>query len=186
MMYVKNKMSNSKKLLYIFCVLFVITTAYSLLANRFELWPFSTHINSESTNIESKIDNNPASNEQVNAGKDQKQQTIDSTKSTDTQNTTTDQSIGVIITRAIQNDNTLSIRSLIDTVTNNGECTLTLTNGTKTITKTSGIQASASSSTCKGFDIAVDPELSTGTWHIKLLVTIGNITGQAEQDKVLN
>jgi len=134
------------------------------------------------------VDYAPATKSQQDAGKDQKQQTIDSTKSSDTQNTTTNQSIGVIITSAIQNDktNTLNIRSLIDTVTNNGECTLTLTNGTKTITKTSDIQASASSSTCKGFDVDIDSELSTGTWHIKLLVTIGNITGQAEQDKVLN
>lgn len=77
------------------------------------------------------------------------------------------QSIEVIITAANQNSGILQVRTQISRVVNTGQCTLNLTKSGKTVTKTADIQALASTSTCKGFDIPVS-ELSAGSWNATL------------------
>lgn len=76
------------------------------------------------------------------------------------------------ITAANQNDNTLQIRTLIENVSSNGTCALKLTKGSSVVSRSAGIQALSSSSTCKGFDIPVS-DLSTGQWLVTLTITIG-------------
>jgi hypothetical protein len=133
------------------------------------------------TKSDTTIDHNPPTKEEQQAGDSQKQAIIDKDKSP----ATTPSSITVTITAANQNGNVLNIRSLIGTVTSTGSCHLTLTKGEAVVAKTSGIQALADSSTCKGFDIPTS-ELAKGTWHAVLTVTSNNVSGKAEQDIVIN
>lgn len=65
------------------------------------------------------------------------------------------------------NSSVYQIRSIIGLVTASGTCSLTLTNGEKTITKAAAIQALSSDSTCQGFDIPLS-ELSSGSWSATL------------------
>ena len=78
----------------------------------------------------------------------------------------------------------LHVRTLIQYVTTTGSCTLTLTGPQqRTYTATAAIQAMPSSSTCRGFDIALS-DLSSGEWKIELSFVDSNIIGSSSS-KVL-
>lgn len=77
------------------------------------------------------------------------------------------------ITAANQNGNTLQIRTLIESVDTNGTCSLTLLKGTSKVTRSADIQALASSSTCKGFDIPTS-SLSPGEWELTITIKLTN------------
>jgi amino acid transporter len=100
-------------------------------------------------------------------------------KSTDQNQTDTSQDGGkatATITSANQNDGILQIRVLIESVTTNGTCSLTLSKqGEQSVSRETGIQALASTSTCKGFDVPVS-ELSNGVWNIDISITIASTT----------
>jgi len=125
--------------------------------------------------------NNPT-DDQKQAGDSIKKDSVNNPKdglTTDDEPSSDDSSaVSVTFTAVNQNGTLLSVRGLIDTVTNNGTCTLTFTKDTNVISKKSDIQALANSSTCKGFDIPTS-ELSSGKWHIQLEVNAGTKTGTA-------
>jgi len=77
------------------------------------------------------------------------------------------------ITYTTQTSSSLRIGTLIETVTSTGSCTLTMTKGDKTFTQTVDIQALASSSTCKGFDVPL-ASLSSGLWDIKIDIILAD------------
>lgn len=94
----------------------------------------------------------------------------------------TQKSVSVTITSANQNGSTLQIRALIGAVEDTGTCTLTLSQtGHQTVTKTAGIQALASTSTCQGFDVPTS-ELSTGVWHATITYDSSTLTGATTKD----
>lgn len=67
-----------------------------------------------------------------------------------------------------QDESALHVRTLIQAVTNDGTCSLTMTGPQgKTYTSTASIHPLPSSSTCKGFDIPLD-DLSSGLWVIEI------------------
>lgn len=82
---------------------------------------------------------------------------------------------GAINYTAVANNN-LVIRTTINQMLDSGTCQLTLTNGTKTVTKTSEIAQNPSSSTCKGFDVPTS-ELGSGNWNIRIEVNSPNRNG---------
>lgn len=88
-----------------------------------------------------------------------------------TESPTTPATLAASITAANQNGNTLQIRTLIETVSSDGTCKLTLTKGSDVHTYTAGVQAQSSASTCKGFDIPTSG-LSAGTWQIAIDITV--------------
>jgi energy-coupling factor transporter transmembrane protein EcfT len=90
------------------------------------------------------------------------------------------ENITVIFSATNQTDTTLQIRALIEAVLGSGQCTLTLTSGSTTVTKTASVQALASSSTCTGFDIPLT-ELPAGEWQLNLVVTSGSSKGSVEK-----
>lgn len=77
------------------------------------------------------------------------------------------------ITAANQNGSMLQIRTLIESVSANGTCSLKISKGAKTVTKTSATQALSSASTCMGFDIPTS-ELSKGEWTLVITITVGD------------
>jgi len=124
---------------------------------------------------------NPTS-EQKKAGEEQKKATAipskDTKSTTPTPNVAPDSSgaFGVSFTALSQVDGQLQVRNLINSISNSGTCTLTLTKGTSTVVKQSGIQPGPSSSTCKGFDVPTS-ELSVGVWQVNVSVSIGSQGG---------
>lgn len=67
-------------------------------------------------------------------------------------------------------DGTVIVRTNIDQSLSSGTCSLTLKNGSKSVTKSAPIAQNPSSSTCQGFNIPVS-ELSNGKWSIAITVT---------------
>ena len=68
------------------------------------------------------------------------------------------------ITSAFIANGQFSLRVNINQYISSGTCTLTMTKGASTFTRTAPLIANVSSSTCQGFDASAD-EVSTGTWH---------------------
>jgi hypothetical protein len=75
--------------------------------------------------------------------------------------------ISANITYIRNEDSSIRIGTLIEGVISDGSCVLTMSKDNQTVTRNVGIQALASSSTCKGFNVPV-AELSPGTWTIKI------------------
>ena len=92
--------------------------------------------------------------------------------------------VSATLTAANQNGSTLQIRSDIGTVTNSGTCTLTMTKGSSTVTKSAAVQALAGGTTCTGFDIPVS-ELSAGTWKIALHFENNDLVADTTRDVVV-
>jgi hypothetical protein len=83
---------------------------------------------------------------------------------------------GAISYSSVAGDN-LIIRTTINQAVGSGTCNLTLKNGAKTVTKTSGITQDPSSSTCEGFNVST-AELESGNWSIIIDISGGGKTGQ--------
>lgn len=129
--------------------------------------------------------------EQTNLAGDQaKKETIDETivdsgsSSTGTdkgqQGPAAKDTASIIITASSQNDSNYQIRTLISAVVT-GNCTLTLTKGSSTVSKTTDISTFAQSSTCKGFDIPLT-ELSKGTWTVNIKFESADVSGETSAE----
>lgn len=81
-----------------------------------------------------------------------------------------------VITYADAIDNELIISTTIDQYLSTGTCELTLTQGSKTVSRTASIIANPSSSTCDGFNIPLN-EFNSGTWNINIKLTSGDKNG---------
>ena len=128
------------------------------------------------------IDYTPPTDEQKAAGDRQKEET---TKEPRDEITGDNRAINVTFTALNQVEGQVQIRTLIDAVSSDGNCTLTLTKSGTTVTKQSGIQAGPNTSTCMGFNIPVS-ELSPGTWTVSANVVIGTQKGNATKDFTVN
>lgn len=156
----------------------IVSLAIILIASALGVYAYY-HYNSNKQKSSGTIDLSPATGEQKDAGEQAKSSSINDPKtnpdatSSDTPSST---NVNVQTTASAQNGTTYQLRYLIDSVDNAATCTLTLKNGSSTVTKTAGTQALAQSSTCQGFDIPTS-ELSVGTWQVTLVVSGGNISG---------
>ena len=157
------------------------------------LLPRYAHTNdssSESAPASSKIDYAAPTDAQIQAGNDAKKSTIEKSSNSNSSktpdSTSSAQSGGSNglknqITAATTQDGILYIRNEINGNYQSGTCTLALSKGGKTVKKTSGVQSLPQSSTCKGFNIPVS-ELTSGTWHINLQVTVAGGSAVATKD----
>jgi hypothetical protein len=98
-----------------------------------------------------------------------------------TESTTPSDQVTASITAANQNGNVLQIRTLIEAVSSDGTCKLTLSKDEVSHTYNAGTQAQASASTCKGFDVPVS-DLSAGTWKISIDINIKSKTAHLTKD----
>lgn len=172
------RQKSSKKLWIVSSVVFLIiagsVAAYALTRTNL-VNPDSSDASSSTSSP--AVDLSEPTDEQQQAGQVQKEESLNSGQTP----TSTSDSLSVTITAANKNDNTLQIRSLISSILGTGTCTLTLTKGNVAVSKTSGIQAGPSNSTCAGFDVPVS-ELSSGTWAIKIAVTSEGTSGSAQSE----
>lgn len=164
---------------------FVVAGAVALLIAA-SIFAYFTLWHTATPPVDDGIDYKKPSSEQIKAGNDAKKSTIEkSTKSnssktdgTNTPSAPLGTSLKTQITTATVQDETVYIRNDINGIYQQGSCKLTLTKDGSTVQKTAGIQPLPQSSTCKGFNIPAS-ELSSGTWQIKLEVTINGSTAVA-------
>jgi hypothetical protein len=157
----------------------VASSSYYVFAMNGSIFGWKLH---KDTSGDSSINLSPATDEEKQAGSDVKQQTADPGKpdvsSDPTGNDTAGTDLPITFTAVNQNGAKLQVRAEIQALVSNGTCTLTLTKGGATVTKNAPTQATASVSTCQGFDVATS-ELSPGTWTLTLNVSADGKTGQA-------
>ena len=119
---------------------------------------------------DTSVDYSGPSDGQINIGKEAKDRTIAESQKEQTASSEDSAFDHVISTLTIEDD-ILYVRNEINLLTNQGECTIKISNGTDSIEKKSAIQPLAQTSTCKGFNIPVK-ELTKGEWQVELVVTI--------------
>jgi len=160
------RQKKSKKiLLSLLAVLILILIAFGLI---FTL----KHNFSSNTPEQINSTNKPSSQEQVDNGNSIKEENAKPSPQQDENSTdNTNGQFSVTISAANQTEDIIQIRTLIQTIANTGNCTLTLTNGSSSLQRTASIQPSASNSTCQGFDIP-RADLYPGTWSIKITVAL--------------
>lgn len=181
-MKIKNNNNQNKKIL--------VTLAVALLiVGGVGAFYYVTHNRdgTENKSIKSGTNLNPATNGEKDAGNQAKSSTTEnkdtstnSSKGSGQEPTSPNSStVNVQTTASAQNGTTYQLRYLINSVSNDALCTLVLTKGPATVTKTAKVQALAQSSTCQGFDIPTS-ELSPGLWQAAMTVSGGNISGSAK------
>lgn len=184
----KNKKNIKKIMIFVAAALAFILIAGAILEklhiiNLFNS-PTSQQNASEKQNS-TKIDNNPATNEQINNGNDTKTGSSSDTPPVPTVIKGSDKkTVQLTISAANQNNQSLQIRVMIGAIESSGQCNLLLTNGTATVKKTAGAQSQATTSTCMGFDIPLS-ELSGGTWSITVDYSSDKLIGTVSQDVVI-
>lgn len=95
------------------------------------------------------------------------------------------QYVAMSITALEQTSSELQIRTQINTITSDGSCNLLLTNGTQNVTQTAGVQALATVSTCKGFNVPLS-SLSTGNWTAKVSFSNTTLSGSTAQQVTIH
>jgi hypothetical protein len=166
-------------ILIIALILISTATAYYL-----KTWPFAT-------TLDSSINLNEATQEEKDAGTRAKEQSLDNSKTQVGSDPapapqpiegSDKKSVHMEITASNQDQSNLYVRSMIQTVTNTGTCTLTMTHSSHTsYTATADVQALSSSTTCKGFNVPLE-QLTKGTWKITLSFTNDELTASTEKD----
>jgi len=127
---------------------------------------------------DNSVNYTPLSEEEKQTGEDIKEQIVndeedkpqgsDPLPQPEPQNDGSKPIVGVNVVAAINNGENYRVQTFIQAVTNNGQCTLSITDSTgKAYSAVTDVQALPSSSTCKGFTIPND-ELSSGKWIIDL------------------
>lgn len=125
------------------------------------------------------INKDKPTSDQVAAGEEAKRQAIEAAEAGNSE-ASAQSPLSVTISAANQNSPMLQVRAFANTITNTGTCELTLTKAGSIVTRSAGTQASASISTCKGFDIPLS-ELSPGVWELVVTVKSGSQAGTAHK-----
>lgn len=130
----------------------------------------------------------PATSEEIKAGEDIKEQnsktdtTGSDTSPAASQENTSKSTVGIEITAANQNGNTINVRTLIQTLSSSGSCTLSMTGPAgKTYNASAKTQSGPSSSTCMGFDIPTT-SLSPGAWTMTINYEDSSSQGSVTKD----
>lgn len=149
------------------CICFVAVVLILLGMNLTHAGPFSNKSTNQIKSAQTNKDKNKITTQPTtNASKTPTNNEL-------TNDQTTENTVNASITYIQQDSASLRIGTVIEAVASSGTCTLNLTKDNKTVTRTSEIQAMASTSTCKGFEIPL-PELSIGTWSIKIDITLSS------------
>lgn len=132
-----------------------------------------------------RIDMNPPSEPQKQAGSSTKDTITQSSSETASQPNNQPSTTVVTITSTNQSNGTLYIRALIDTINPDGTCELVMKSSTgKTYTTAARTQTLANNSTCQGFNVPIS-SLSAEKWVITLNYKDAATTGTTTQEIVI-
>ena len=191
-MKIQKKQNKKNKVLILIAVILLSITSYSLISYKLNLWPFTQNQFSTVTEEQKtagqdikKRSLNDASNKSEKESSGQKSKTLqgsdpspEPTPSSNGKKPT----VGVSITTTTvdKDSNTLYIRSLIQTISSGGRCTLSMHNTSgQTYSNSVELQAGPSTSSCKGFNVPLS-QLSPGKWTINIHYEDNNVTGDTE------
>lgn len=184
-MKIKKSKQSRKKIIASGAILLLLLVIVGLYVYVFKGTLFGWSPINKPAGNDSKIDYNPPTTEQVNAGSTIKEQSAtDETKpglSNEINSRPQSDNIDVTITATNKTGSALQVRALIGIVASGGICTLTMTNGSSTVTKSADVQALASESTCKGFDVPIT-ELPAGKWTVSVQYKNGSATGESKKE----
>ena len=174
----QRKRNYKKKHIIVVIALVFVLGGYLGLAKFNSWYPFGKQSSSsaDSSDDISKIDYNPATDDQIKAGEEAKKSFSDRvTEATVEREAATGQTtptpseaqnVDVLITSSNYSGGILSIRTMISTIDANGSCTLSLSKaGESTVTRTAPTQTMGSYTTCQGFDIE---GLNAGKWQVSV------------------
>lgn len=85
---------------------------------------------------------------------------------------------------AVQDNNVVRVRAIIQKTTNSGVCSLVASKDSIVITKQTDIQALSSYSTCRGFDISTN-ELTSGKWKVVVNFYSTNKKGRGSTEVIV-
>lgn len=178
----KSNLLKQKKI-WIISGVVLLCGAYLGASALFNIWPF--HGTDD-------IDYNPPTNEQKEAGEAisgqvKQGESEDSQEANkpqqDNEEANDDERSILEITATNQSDDTLHIRTLLQTLSP-GKCTLTLQKaGQENVTQEAPTQALPANSTCQGFNVPLS-QLQPGEWRVKITYKANenNTTGEATQN----
>lgn len=181
-MRISQKKSDQKRKIIVITSVIIVLLAGGILAYLY--------LSNKSKSTDNGINYNPPTQEEKSTGDTIKQP--DSTGSDPapqptppTDSTETRSTVGMDITALNQNKDVLQARTLIQTITSSGTCSLSMTGPSgKNYTATANVQAGPSSSTCQGFDVPM-PSLSSGTWSVTISFQNDTLKGSATKDVTL-
>ncbi len=163
----RRKSSNIKK--------YILASVMMLVILGLAYYWYLSQTNPQSLDSYDPVDYEAPSQDVINAGKDAKTDTVEEGQGKNTEQTSnsSESSNGAsftldITTVLIENSEKLRVGSIISGLHSEGACKLTLTKGSQVITRSSDIQPLTDYTACAGFDVA----LSSGSWQVKLVVTI--------------
>lgn len=175
----KNKKTPRVYLISFFVLLIVIMFSLIIIVkpwqknNKIDIAP-----NAEDTQI-NQINYDKPTEEQVDLGIDIKKSSLENEKNIDN-------NFSVAITNIFQKSNNLFIDTLIGYVTNQGRCTLEISDGKNVYNKVSVTQSLPTTSICK--DLSVDiakTGLNSGNWNFKLTVKVNEMTSETTTSKYI-
>lgn len=179
-MQISKKTPKSRKLVIVITIVIIVALAAGAFLYKKYVANDSTSTE-QSSQYERKIDLDKPTDDQVKAGQTTKEQSL-SKDSSNTNPSSPDTSFIITAKNVNASSSILQIRTLLSEIVSQGTCTLTLTKGSSSVSRSVATQAGPADSTCQGFDIPLS-ELSNGTWNIKITLVSQNINKVVE-DKI--
>ena len=187
---VRNKKSNRVLIgviIFMFVALLIVTIAVIVISGRKAQQEIGTNPTEQQSDEEQNSDDEDGNKEENNESNSGENGEISGEVDENDENKIT----GNIDYRALVGD-TLSIRTTINELFNDGTCSLTITGPHEQVYKLTDkiIPNSASTSTCVGFDINMDlvekdEERRAGKWTITIDLASGGRTGQLVSEMTL-
>lgn len=170
--------SSSKKKLLIIVIVAAVLVAGAVAAFSLTRSPRAVETGNNNTD-KSKVDYSAPTDEQKNAGTNAKNETVNPTPPPNPTNGK--QITTVVITKSSQESGgDLRIGAYAQVIDSQASCGLTLTKGSKTITKTSAVITQSSFSSCADFNIDRS-ELTEGAWNATVTYTSEGFSGSQSQ-----
>lgn len=140
-------------------LIILFTIAAFLLANHNDTEPVRKK--ESTTEMDSqKTDYSPPSQQEIDAGKEQKNATVEGGNNSST--------LAANFSALNKTSSSIQVRILIEGVTT-GTCTLIMQRNDTKVERVASIQPLASSSTCQGFDIPLT-DLAPGSWNLTVTI----------------
>ncbi len=172
-----------KKVWYILALVIISFVAILLF---FEITDRTDIFGSTATEVAEEIKYSPPTEEEKNAGDEQKDKIIDNSDKTGIieQNDATSGSASggsnntnVVITDASQYGNEIEVRAFAPNVIEDGTCTFTFTKGSARLEKQTPANADASSTPCVTLTVDRTEFINAGMWELEVAYKSGSYTG---------
>jgi hypothetical protein len=174
---IKNKYS--KKTL----IILIIVTMLALVG--FLLWSQNRSSNKQPTdNWQDGVNYRPPTDQEKAAGDDQKQDIVDEqdrqAQSNQQGSVAEKQTVSVAITDAGQYDGVVEVRSFVPSYSQDGTCTLSFTQGSRTFNRTTPGYKDVSSTVCPAVEVLVSEFPNSGEWQVVVSFESANAKGKSD------